>query len=76
MLNPVLFAAQSLLHEGQRAMTTERVVNMFPELIPRGRQPVTLRSVPGMLNKVNLGTGRVWGALPIVTGKQYRIQHQ
>lgn len=41
----MIFAAQSLLHEGQRTMTTERVVNMFPEVLG---QDIILRSVPGL----------------------------
>lgn len=38
-------------------MSTERLVNMFPERA--GRQPVTLRSVPGLSNTVQLGEGPV-----------------
>lgn len=58
MLVSSLFAAQSRLHESQRAMTTEDVINMFPEVAP-ARQPVTLRSVPGLTDTVQLGPGRV-----------------
>lgn len=53
-----IFAAQSLLHEGQRAMATERLVNMFPEIAP-GRQPVTLRSCPGLNQKARITLGQV-----------------
>lgn len=43
----MIFAAESVLHEGQRTMTTERLVNMYAE-IGKGREEVTLRSVPGL----------------------------
>lgn len=59
MLQPSLFAAQSLLHEGQRAMTSERLLNMYAEAVPGGRQPVALRSVPGLIDKVQAGGGAV-----------------
>lgn len=62
MLTPTLFAAESALHEDQRAMTTERVVNMFAEAAP-GRQPVTLRSCPGLEHQKFLRRGRVWAML-------------
>ena len=58
MLVSSLFAASSLLHEGQRALTTERVVNMFPEIVP-ARQQVTLRSVPGLVDQYQAGPGQV-----------------
>lgn len=54
-----LFAAQSLLHEGQRSMTSERLVNLYPETSPRGRTPVTLRSTPGLSEVGQFQTGRV-----------------
>ena len=52
----MIFAAQSRLHEGQRQMTTERVVNMFAE--PNG-EDIALRSCPGLLNRVQLGDGEI-----------------
>ncbi len=55
-----LFAAQSLHHEGQRAMTTERLVNMYPEASPGARLPVTLRSVPGLSQTGQFAAGRTW----------------
>ena len=55
-MTPVIFAAQSLLNEDQRQQTSERVVNMFPEPSDQG---VALRSVPGLLEKVQLNEGRV-----------------
>lgn len=53
-----IFAAESRLHEGQRAMTTERLVNMFAEVAP-GRLPVTLRSCPGLVQVGQFASGRV-----------------
>lgn len=58
MLVSTLFAAQSNLNEGQRAQTTERLINMYPELAP-GRLPVAIKSAPGLRNVAQLGTGRV-----------------
>ena len=40
-------------------MTSERLLNMFPEAVPAGRQPVTLRSVPGLVDKAQAGSGSV-----------------
>lgn len=62
-MQPTLFAAQSSLHEGQREMTTERLLNMMPEASPGARLPLSLRSVPGLVNVVQLGTGRVRAAI-------------
>ena len=47
MFQPVLFAAQSALHDSETQSTTERLVNMFPEQTPKKEAPVLLRSCPG-----------------------------
>jgi len=57
-MTKTIFAAESLLHEGQRSMTSERVVNMFAEAAP-ARLPVTLRSVPGLTDKGQMAAGQV-----------------
>lgn len=57
-MTPFLFAAQSLLHEGQRRLTTERVVNLYAEPLA-ARQPLTLRSTPGLVDVTQLEDGRV-----------------
>lgn len=54
----MIFAAHSLLNEAQRALTTEDVTNLYVEGTP-GREAVTLRSVPGLVQAGQLASGRV-----------------
>ncbi len=44
---PVLFTAQSSLHDSEPQSTPSRLVNMFPESTTTQEQPILLRSCPG-----------------------------
>ena len=71
MLQPFQFAAQSLVHEGQRSLTTERLINMFAEGTP-GRAPFALRGAPGFSDVVEAGTTRVRGMISAL-GKIFAV---
>lgn len=44
---PVIFATQSGLHDSERQVSSQRLVNMFPEQTISAEEPVLLRSCPG-----------------------------
>jgi hypothetical protein len=56
-MTPLVFAAASQVDESLRGKETSRLLNMYPER--GGKGPVTLRSVPGLLETTALGGGRV-----------------
>ncbi|MGB0507770.1 MAG: packaged DNA stabilization protein, partial [Pikeienuella sp.] len=62
-----IFAAQSLLHEGQLALTTEQLVNVYPEIMP-GRLPLTIRSCPGLIDVGQFAEGRTEAMLSALDG--------
>ncbi|MFK7942185.1 MAG: hypothetical protein AB8B85_04605, partial [Paracoccaceae bacterium] len=56
-MTPLVFAASSQVDETLRGKETSRLLNMYPE--KGGKGPVTIRSVPGLLEAADLGAGRV-----------------
>jgi hypothetical protein len=54
---PVIFAAQSGLHDSERQVSSQRLVNVFPERTISEDEPVLLRSCPGR-TLIEAGTGQ------------------
>ena len=53
-------------------MTSERLVNLYPEASPSGREQVALRSTPGLVEAVSIGAGSV-RAMLATTSSLYAV---